>query len=90
MNNILEVKNLTKNYGKSRGVSDVNLEIEKGTIYGKVAIILTGKDCSECWVEAINIENVNPHNIMTKHLSYVVCSLFLFPITHMEKIIYNE
>ena len=43
MNNILEVKNLTKNYGKSRGVSDVNLEIEKGTIYGFIGPNGAGK-----------------------------------------------
>ena len=43
MSNILEIKNLTKSYGKSRGVIDVNLEIEKGTIYGFIGPNGAGK-----------------------------------------------
>ncbi|MGN0341491.1 MAG: ABC transporter ATP-binding protein [Roseburia sp.] len=34
MENIIEVQNLTKNYGKHRGVSDVSLEVQKGEIFG--------------------------------------------------------
>lgn len=55
MNNILEVKNLTKNYGKSRGVSDVNLEIEKGTIYGFIGPNGAGKSTAiKCIMNLIN------------------------------------
>ena len=55
MNNILEVKNLTKNYGKSRGVSDVNLEIEKGTIYGFIGPNGAGKSTTiKCIMNLIN------------------------------------
>lgn len=55
MNNILEVKKLTKNYGKSRGVSDVNLEIEKGTIYGFIGPNGAGKSTTiKCIMNLIN------------------------------------
>ena len=55
MNNILEVKNLTKNYGKSRGVIDVNLEIEKGTIYGFIGPNGAGKSTTiKCIMNLIN------------------------------------
>lgn len=55
MNNILEVKNLTKNYGKYRGVSDVNLEIEKGTIYGFIGPNGAGKSTTiKCIMNLIN------------------------------------
>ena len=55
MNNILEVKNLTKNYGKSRGVSDVNLKIEKGTIYGFIGPNGAGKSTTiKCIMNLIN------------------------------------
>ena len=55
MNNILEIKNLTKNYGKSRGVSDVNLEIEKGTIYGFIGPNGAGKSTTiKCIMNLIN------------------------------------
>lgn len=39
----IEIKNLTKDYGKSRGIFDVSLEIEKGEIYGFVGINGAGK-----------------------------------------------
>ena len=34
MSNVIEIKNLTKNYGKNRGVSDVNFEVKEGDIFG--------------------------------------------------------
>lgn len=55
MSNILEIKNLTKNYGKSRGVIDVNLGIEKGTIYGFIGPNGAGKSTTiKCIMNLIN------------------------------------
>lgn len=34
MKNVIEIKNLTKNYGKHRGVSDVSFHVEEGDIFG--------------------------------------------------------
>ena len=34
MSNVIEIKNLTKNYGKNRGVSDVSFEVQEGDIFG--------------------------------------------------------
>ena len=34
--NAIEIKNLTKYYGKSRGVIDVNLEVKEGEISGSL------------------------------------------------------
>ena len=34
MDNMVVIKNLTKNYGKHRGVSDVSFEVRKGEIFG--------------------------------------------------------
>lgn len=34
MNKIVEIKNLTKHYGKSRGVENVSFSIEEGSIFG--------------------------------------------------------
>lgn len=34
MKNVIEIKNLTKNYGKHRGVSDVRFHVEEGDIFG--------------------------------------------------------
>ncbi len=34
MSSVVEIKNLTKSYGKNRGVIDVSLQIEEGDIFG--------------------------------------------------------
>jgi len=41
--NIIEIKNLTKNYGKSRGISNVNLDVEQGEIFGFIGPNGAGK-----------------------------------------------
>ena len=40
---LIEIKNLTKNYGDGRGIFDVNLEIEKGEVFGFVGTNGAGK-----------------------------------------------
>jgi ABC-2 type transport system ATP-binding protein len=40
---IIETNNLTKSYGKSRGITDVNLEIKEGEIFGFVGPNGAGK-----------------------------------------------
>lgn len=41
--NAIEIKNLTKNYGSSRGIIDVNLSIEQGEIFGFIGPNGAGK-----------------------------------------------
>lgn len=41
--NVIEIKNLTKNYGKSRGIVDVNLEVQEGEIFGFIGPNGAGK-----------------------------------------------
>ncbi|MCA9332154.1 ATP-binding cassette domain-containing protein, partial [Candidatus Saccharibacteria bacterium] len=33
-NNIIELRKLTKTYGKSRGVTDINLQVTGGNVFG--------------------------------------------------------
>ncbi len=40
---VIEIKNLTKHYGKSRGVIDVNLEVAEGEIFGFIGPNGAGK-----------------------------------------------
>ncbi|NLW15986.1 MAG: ABC transporter ATP-binding protein [Erysipelothrix sp.] len=39
----IEIKNLTKDYGKGRGIFDLSLEVDKGEVYGFVGINGAGK-----------------------------------------------
>lgn len=41
--NVIETKNLTKSYNKSRGIIDVNLSVEKGEIFGFIGPNGAGK-----------------------------------------------
>lgn len=40
---VIEVKNLTKRYGKSRGIEDVNIEVKEGEIFGFIGPNGSGK-----------------------------------------------
>jgi len=41
--NVIEIENLTKNYGKSRGIIDVSLTIEQGEVFGFIGPNGAGK-----------------------------------------------
>ena len=41
--NIIETKNLTKNYGKHRGIAGINLKVEEGDIFGFIGPNGAGK-----------------------------------------------
>ncbi len=41
--NVIEIENLTKNYGKARGVIDVNLTVEQGEVFGFIGPNGAGK-----------------------------------------------
>lgn len=43
MENVIEIKNLTKYYGKSRGIIDVNFEVHEGEIFGFIGPNGAGK-----------------------------------------------
>ncbi|HEX3017170.1 MAG TPA: ABC transporter ATP-binding protein [Caproicibacter sp.] len=41
--NVIEIKNLTKSYGKSRGIIDINLNVEQGEVFGFIGPNGAGK-----------------------------------------------
>ncbi|MDF2536841.1 MAG: transporter related protein, partial [Bacillales bacterium] len=41
--NVIEIKNLTKMYGKSRGIENVSFNVEKGEIFGFIGPNGAGK-----------------------------------------------
>lgn len=58
MESIIKIENLSKSYGKARGVENINLEIEKGTIYGFIGPNGAGKSTTiKCIMNFINKNN---------------------------------
>ena len=41
--NVIEIKNLTKTYGKARGITDVSFNVEEGEIFGFIGPNGAGK-----------------------------------------------
>ena len=41
--NVIEIKNLTKSYGKARGITDVSFNVEQGEIFGFIGPNGAGK-----------------------------------------------
>lgn len=39
-NYIIETKNLTKQYGSQKSVADLNIHVQRGRIYGLLAVIV--------------------------------------------------
>ena len=54
MKDAIEIKNLTKSYGKARGVENINLTIEKGTIRSSFDD-LTVKKCLSILLPYLNL-----------------------------------
>ena len=98
MESVIKIKNLTKNYGKSRGVKNINLEIEKGTIYGFIGPNGAGKSTTiKCIMNLINknsgeihIENtpVNNKNYKIKEdIGYLPSEIHLYENMTVKKML---
>ena len=82
MDNVIEIKNLTKDYGKNRGIFNINLEVKKGEMLGFVGTNGSGKTTTircllgyikptsgECFV--LNKESWHNSSQIAKHIGYV-------------------
>ena len=98
MESVIKIKDLTKNYGKSRGVKNINLEIEKGTIYGFIGPNGAGKSTTiKCIMNLINknsgeihIENtpVNNKNYKIKEdIGYLPSEIHLYENMTVKKML---
>ena len=98
MESVIKIKDLTKNYGKSRGVKNINLEIEKGTIYGFIGPNGAGKSTTiKCIMNLINkssgeihIENtlVNNKNYKIKeNIGYLPSEIHLYDNMTVKKML---
>lgn len=58
MNQAIEIRNLTKNYGKHRGVTDISLDVEEGDIFGFLGPNGAGKSTTiRCILGMLHFQN---------------------------------
>lgn len=90
MENIIEIDNLTKNYGKHRGVSDVSLKVREGEIFGFLGPNGAGKsttiramlglikyeqgDITICGMDA-----VKQHEAILREVGYMPSEAWFYP-----------
>ena len=98
MDSVIKIKDLTKKYGKSRGVENINLDIEKGTIYGFIGPNGAGKSTTiKCMMNFINknsgeiyINNqlVNNRNYKIKeNIGYLPSEIHLYDNLTVKKML---
>ena len=79
MDKILEIRNLSKNYGKTRAVKNVSFDIAPGRIVGvlgpngsgKTTIIKTVMGLLSDYSGEVNIGGENPGYLANRHISYL-------------------
>lgn len=90
MNNIIEIKNLTKNYGKHRGVIDVSLSVKQGEIFGFLGPNGAGKsttirsmlglikaDSGE--IKIFGLDNIRYREEILKNIGYMPSEAWFYP-----------
>lgn len=76
MSNILEIKNLTKYYGKTKGVEDLSLSLKEGEIFGFIGPNGAGKSTTiRSIMKLINYEGTISR---TESIGYLPCEVSLY------------
>lgn len=89
MKESLKIENLTKTYGKARGIENINLNIEKGTVYGfigpngagksttiKCIMNLINKNSGNIYVDKVTVKNGN--DLLKEKIGYLPSEIHLY------------
>lgn len=92
--NVIEIKDLTKSYGKSRGIIDVNLNVEQGEVFGFIGPNGAGKSTTirtllgliypSSGSAAIFGKNCTEHPEVRQEIGYLPSEIFYYD--HMRVI----
>lgn len=98
MENAIEIKNLTKNYGRQRGIENINLEIPKGIVYGfigpngagksttiKCIINMIRKNSGEIIINGKKVENKNYE--VKQEIGYLPSEIHLYEDLTVKKLL---
>ncbi|MBP3197125.1 MAG: ABC transporter ATP-binding protein [Butyrivibrio sp.] len=98
MGNIVEIKNLTKSYGKSRGVIDVSLEIKEGDIFGFLGPNGAGKSTTirsmlgllklnSGKIKIFGLDSVKDHEEILRNVGYMPSEAWFYDSMKVKDVI---
>ena len=98
MENIVEIKNLTKSYGKSRGVIDVSLEIKEGDIFGFLGPNGAGKSTTirsmlgllklnSGKIKIFGLDSVKDHEEILRNVGYMPSEAWFYDSMKVKDVI---
>ena len=98
MTNIVEIENLTKSYGKNRGVIDVSLEIKEGDIFGFLGPNGAGKSTTirsmlgllktnSGSIKILGLDSVKDHEGILKNVGYMPSEAWFYDSMKVKDVI---
>lgn len=98
MNNVVEIENLTKSYGKSRGVINVSLCIEKGDIFGFLGPNGAGKSTTirsmlgflkinSGRIKILGMDSIKDHEEILKNVGYMPSEAWFYESMKVKDVI---
>lgn len=90
MKNVIEIKNLTKNYGKNRGVNDISFSVQEGDIFGFLGPNGAGKSTTirsmlglisfeKGEISILGMDAVKEHETILKRIGYMPSETQFYP-----------
>ena len=97
-NRAVAIKNLTKSYGKNRGVDNVTLEVKKGEIFGFLGPNGAGKSTTiRCLLglirptggnaEVLGFDIIKGHSEIMKRIGYIPSETMFYPSMKVSEVI---
>ncbi len=98
MENVIEIKNLTKSYGKSRGVVDVSLKVKEGDIFGFLGPNGAGKSTTirsmlgflkykQGEIKILGLDSVKDHEKIMENIGYMPSEAWFYPAMRVSEVI---
>jgi len=98
MSSVIEIKNLTKSYGKNRGVTDVSLSIEEGDIFGFLGPNGAGKSTTirsmlgflkinSGDIKIFGMDSVKDHEEILKNVGYMPSEAWFYDSMKVKDVI---
>ena len=98
MDNVIKIDNLTKHYGKKRGVEDVSFEVRKGEIFGFIGPNGAGKSTTirsmlgfirfeSGSIEILGMDSVKDHEKILKNIGYMPSEALFYPAMKVSDVI---